>query len=336
VLVEGEKGKRPQPEHERAEEATRLREPGEVALRLVERHAAEAAPAAGEQRGAELEEPEPEREGAPHRAREMGEEGCDLGEHVVVERLVEALAPRADGGDGGTQRAGAEAGERHGAAIARPAARVALRRVRRRRYDPAPMTPAAARLVALVRAEPVDTAAIADLLDHLSPGDRRQAIAALGGPGLQGRLYAALAGGPPVSLADLVPADAPPLREVIYHGKNSLPAFTLFQKRFCRPAGGATDALWGYNHQQLAWLTGPGYFVVREEPGRGAAIDYRQVPPQGCPGWPPVQPNDRGVSRLVYKDMVDYLRRVATHVFIGCATRRGREIGSYFVLSRAE
>ncbi len=198
------------------------------------------------------------------------------------------------------------------------------------------MTPAAARLVALVRAEPVDTAAIADLLDHLSPGDRRQAIAALGGPGLQGRLYAALAGGPPVSLADLVPADAPPLREVIYHGKNSLPAFTLFQKRFCRPAGGATDALWGYNHQQLAWLTGPGYFVVREEPGRGAAIDYRQVPPQGCPGWPPVQPNDRGVSRLVYKDMVDYLRRVATHVFIGCATRRGREIGSYFVLSRAD
>jgi hypothetical protein len=336
VLIEGEKGECPQPEHERAQEPARLLEPGEIALRLVERHAAEAAPAAGDQWGAELEEPEPEREGAPHRPGEMGEEGGDLGEHVIVERLVEAFAARADGGDGGAQRAGAETGERHGGAIARWGVRVALRRVGRRRYDRAPMTPAAARLVALVRAEPVDTAAIADLLDHLAPGDRRQAIAALGGPGLQGRLYAALAGAPPVRLADLVAADAEPLREVIYHGKNSLPAFTHFQKRFCRPAGGVSDALWGYNHQRLAWLTGPGYFVVREEPGRGAAIDYREVPPQGCPGWPPVQTNDRGVSRLVYKDMVDYLRRVATHVFIGCATRGGREIGSYFVLSRAD
>ncbi|HLK12330.1 MAG TPA: hypothetical protein VKW76_13200 [Candidatus Binatia bacterium] len=197
------------------------------------------------------------------------------------------------------------------------------------------MTPAAARLLALVRAEPVDTAAIAGLLDHLSPGDRREAIEALGGPGLQGRLYAAVAGVPPVRLADLVPADAEPLREVIYHGKNSLPAFTLFQKRFCRPPAGTGGGLWGYNHQQLAWLTGPGYFVVHDEPGRGAAIDYREVPPRGCPGWPEVKANDRGFSRLVYKDMVDYLRRVAANVFIGCATRRGRAIGSYFVLSRA-
>src|SRR5881397_2162494 len=131
------------------------------------------------------------------------------------------------------------------------------------------------RLIALVRAEPPDRAAIAALLDGLPHGERVAAITALSGPRLQARLYASVAGAPPVTLADLVPPDAPPLREVIFHGKNSLPAFTLFQKRFCRPSRG-TGELWGYNHQALAWLTGPGYFVVHEDRARGAAVDYRE------------------------------------------------------------
>ena len=193
----------------------------------------------------------------------------------------------------------------------------------------------AERLVALVRAEPPDVGAIAGHLDRLTPGARREAIGALSGARLQRRLYEAMAGTPPVALADLVPPDAIPLCEVIFHGKNSLPAFTHFQKRFCRPPGsGTADALWGYNHQTLAWLTGPGYFVVHEEPARGAAIDYREVPPVRCPAWPPVKPNDVGLSRLVYKDMVDYLRRVARDVFIGSAHRDGKELGNYFVLCR--
>ena len=63
-----------------------------------------------------------------------------------------------------------------------------------------------------------------------------EAITSLGGTRAQGRLWDAAAGtAPPVTQADLVPPDLPPLREVIFHGKNSLPAFTLFQKRFCRP-----------------------------------------------------------------------------------------------------
>jgi hypothetical protein len=196
----------------------------------------------------------------------------------------------------------------------------------------ATMAPAAARLVALVRSEPPDPAAIRAHLDGLALADRIEAIAALAGPGLQRRLWEAVAGAPVVTLGDLVPPDAPPLREVVFHGKNSLPAFTRFQKRFCRaPAG---EELWGYNHQSLAWLTGPGYFVVHEEPARGAAIDYRRVPPRGAEGWPPVAPNDAGLSRFVYKDMVDYLRRVSRDVFVGSAHRDGRELGNYFVLCR--
>jgi hypothetical protein len=191
----------------------------------------------------------------------------------------------------------------------------------------------ASTVVDLLRAEPTDIAAIASQLDRASHADRVEAIRSLGGTRLQGRLWTAAAASPPVALADLVPPDMAPLRQVVFEGKNSLPAFTLFQKRFCRPPTGQ-PTLWGYNHQDLAWLTGPGYFVVREEPAHGAAIDYREIPPRGCDGWPLVRPNGGGFSRFVYKDMVDYLRRVSRDVFIGSATRHGRAIGSYFLLCR--
>jgi hypothetical protein len=189
------------------------------------------------------------------------------------------------------------------------------------------------RLIELIRAEPPDRAAIAAFLDGLGRAERLEAIRALSGPRLQGRLYRAVESAPRVTMADFVPPDAPPLREVIFEGKNSLAAFTLFQKRFCRPPRGR-DGLWGYNHQALAWLTGPGYFVVHEDGSRGAAIDYRDVPPEKPPTWPEVKPNDRGLSRFVYRDMVDYMRRVSRDVFIGSAHRDGKELGNYFVLCR--
>ena len=194
------------------------------------------------------------------------------------------------------------------------------------------MSTTASRLKELLGAERPDAAAICDLLDRAASSDRLEAIRGLGGPAIQRKLWDAVASAPRVALADLVPPDTKPLREVIFHGKNSLPAFTFFQKRFCRtPQAG--DVLWGYNHQALAWLTGPGYFVVHDEP-RGAAIDYREVPPRGCPGWPAPKPNDRGFSRFVYRDMVDYLRRVSTHVLIGRATRHGKDLPNFFALCR--
>ena len=193
----------------------------------------------------------------------------------------------------------------------------------------------AERLRALLNADRPDREAIAALLDGGSHSDRMEAITSLGGPTAQGQLWAAAAGASTVTLADLVPPDAAPLREVIYHGKNSLPAFTLFQKRFCRPPKDAgADQLWGYNHQTLAWLTGPGYFVVHPEGDAPAAIDYRLVPPGHPPNWPAVKPNDVGFSRFVYRDMVDYLRRVSRHVLIGRATRHGKELPNYFILCR--
>ena len=190
-----------------------------------------------------------------------------------------------------------------------------------------------ARFRDLVRAEPPDRRAIAAFLDGLSHAERVEAIRALGGPKLQARLYEAVADAPRVTLTDLVPPDAPPLREVIFEGKNSLPAFTLFQRRFCRPSAGGRGELWGYNHQNLAWLTGPGYFVVHDDDA-GAAIDYREVPPGHPPTWPEVRSNHRGFSRFVYDDMVDYLRRVSADVFIGRAHRAGKPRSNYFLLCR--
>ncbi len=197
-----------------------------------------------------------------------------------------------------------------------------------------PSLTAGARLLALVRAEPVVPRAIAAWLDSLDHAERVEAIAALQGARVQRRLYEAVRDAPRVTLADLVPPDAPPLGQVVFEGKNSLPVFTRFQKRFCRPPdAGAGDRLWGYNHQALAWLTGPGYFVVHDD-ARGAGLDYREVPDRHPSGWPAVRGNDRGVARLVYGDMVDYMRRVSRDVFIGSAYRHGKETGNYFVLCR--
>jgi hypothetical protein len=58
------------------------------------------------------------------------------------------------------------------------------------------------------------------------------------------------------------------------------------------------------------------------------------VPPAHPSSWPDVRPNDRGASFVVYRNMVDYLRRVSQHVLIGSATRGGKELGSYFLLCR--
>jgi len=193
-------------------------------------------------------------------------------------------------------------------------------------------TSVAARFRDLVRAEPPDRRAIVAFLDGLSHSERVAAIRALGGVRLQSRLWAAVADAPRVMLEELVPPDAPALREVIFEGKNSLPAFTLFQKRFCRPSTGRGE-LWGYNHQNLAWLTGPGYFVVHDDPA-GAAIDYREVPPSHPSAWPEIRSNHRGFSRFVYDDMVDYLRRVSVDVLIGRAHKAGKPRSNYFLLCR--
>lgn len=188
-----------------------------------------------------------------------------------------------------------------------------------------------------LRAASIGMEDLAAWLDGLSHAERVHAVRGAG-RAEQRRLYEAAGGFRRVGLADLVPPDRAALAAVRHYGKNTLGAFTHFEKRFARPEGedpGAPKVLWGYNHQSLAWLTGPGWFVAREDPERGEVwIDYREVPPRTPPGWPGVRPNEVGLSRFVYGHMVDTLRRVSEHVTIGSAARKGRDIGSWFLLCR--
>lgn len=180
-------------------------------------------------------------------------------------------------------------------------------------------------------------ARLTDLLDALSHAERVELVRSLDRRSQRG-LYERAAGHAELRLADLVPAGRGALETVRHLGLNTLPAFRVFEKRFCRPAGEDADApaaLAGFNFQAMQPVTGPGYFVaVEDEATREILIDYRRLPDTVPSGWPAIRSNERGLARFVYGFMVDRLRRVSEHVTIGSAARKGRELGSWFVLTR--
>lgn len=200
---------------------------------------------------------------------------------------------------------------------------------------PALDAPPRERIRALLLQDPIPLAEIAAFFDGLLPEARIAAARSIPGA-LQARLFEAAAASAPLTIADLVPPAVPDLTPVRHHGRNSLPAFKLFEKRFCRPAGDlGRRRLFGYNHQPLSWLTGPGAMVAYDHPESGEVwVDYREVPTAVPAGWPAPRPNDRGVARLVYGNMVDHLRRVSTHVSIGRAFRPDVAENAWFILCR--
>ena len=177
-------------------------------------------------------------------------------------------------------------------------------------------------------------------LDGLTPDHRRHEVRQLG-RAEQGRLYDLAGAAPPITLEHFVPAATPPRTEVIHDGKNTLPVFQTFQKRFCRPAGGG-ERLFGYNEGATRPLLGPGFFVAHPTAGnpewehRGAiVVDYYLVPDgEVAAGWPRVVPNTQGLQVLVYHQTRDYMRRVSAHVSIGAAAKHGKDMGARFVLCR--
>jgi hypothetical protein len=173
---------------------------------------------------------------------------------------------------------------------------------------------------------------IEQYLDGLPVQDRVAEVLGITGRGV-GRLYNAVAGGAPPSLDEFVPPNTK--STIIYEGRNSLPLFSRFQKRFTRLEDGQVI---GYNHQLMSFVTGPGYFWVRPPSGDGEhpkelLFDYTEAPPHEPPGWPAYKPNDRGLSRNVFGHMKDYVRRVARGVVVGKAYRGGVDQKAYFSLS---
>jgi hypothetical protein len=192
-----------------------------------------------------------------------------------------------------------------------------------------PTTDPAGTLRRLISGRNADPKEIAALLDGLDHGRRVSATRALG-PRDQLRLYDLVDGFMPVTLEQLVPPQLPPLTPVRHFGRNSLPAFQLFEKRFYRTPSGVVA---GANFSPTSVVAGPGYFVVHADEARGEAlIDYREVPTDRPEGWPDIRVNDRGLPRFIFGFMVDTLRRVSAHVTIGAAARKGKPMSARFVL----
>lgn len=181
----------------------------------------------------------------------------------------------------------------------------------------------------------MDIREIVSSLDGLGDDDRIKTVVSLGGKQLAA-LYEIAADNAPLQLTDLVPAQVPPMTEVIHEGKNSLGVFTRFQKRFIRPAAGNTTELWGYNEQSFRGFTGPGYFIAHYTQRGELVVDYRVLPPDKPAGWPKIIPNSARLSRFIYNGTVDYLRRVSRNVVIGRAFRREKPMNAWFALVRRD
>lgn len=181
---------------------------------------------------------------------------------------------------------------------------------------------------------------LADYLDSLSHPSRLRLVTELKLRD-QSKLYELVEGAFSLNLHHFVPEDTAPLQEVIHWGKNGLPAFTRFQKRFCRPRAEdqAGEVLWGYNHTPglVNTAVGPGYFVARDgQPDTPVWIDYFLTPPHKPGHWPPIKPKTYRLSRFVYHQTIDRMRKVSHHVSVGAAYRKESALGAYFVLCRED
>lgn len=136
---------------------------------------------------------------------------------------------------------------------------------------------------------------------------------------------------PITNTENLIPKIVPELREVIFEGKNTLPCFNFFQKRMCYSSD--KKNIWGYNHQSLQSIVGPGYFAI-SQPQEKLMIDYTILPKEKVPSWPNIKSNKSGLSRLVYHQLQDELRMITEDIFVGVATKNGKNLGQYFTLIR--
>ena len=116
-------------------------------------------------------------------------------------------------------------------------------------------------------------------LDQLSHTERLTEVLSLG-PAAQRSLWTLTSGGR-LTLDSFVDPSTPPMQPVRHYGRNTLPVFKKFEKRFCRaPSNAESPGLWGYNEGSTRGVVGPGYFICRLTNGdeRGdVVIDYTQI-----------------------------------------------------------
>ena len=127
---------------------------------------------------------------------------------------------------------------------------------------------------ARLRRDAIKPNEIQRFLDDLSPEDRVVAIRATNRDE-QRRLYAAVDGFAQVKLVDLVAPSTADLETVRHFGKNTLPLFTHFEKRFCRGPGADPDRpgeLSGWNFQALKFTPDGGEVTVSASGVEGGVL----------------------------------------------------------------
>jgi hypothetical protein len=164
-------------------------------------------------------------------------------------------------------------------------------------------------------------------LETLSSADRTEQCLALSAT-QQERLWD-LAREWPVARGTLVPPGAGDATST-FLGRNSLRAFSRFEKRFFRREA----SVFGFNKHPLGWMIGPGYFAVDPGPDGRMRFDYGRLPAGHPQGWPAVVPNTRFLSRPVYGGLVDEVAFVTADVLVGAAFRGRTPLHSFFVLAR--
>ena len=190
-------------------------------------------------------------------------------------------------------------------------------------------------LTDLLKTSSPDPEAICAHLDALSPQQAAEEVRALSVK-LVHRCWEVSGPNGSIDLTHLVPAQTADATPVHHLGVNTLPMSRQFEKRFVRSPQDSGE-LWGYNHQPLAWLTGPGYFVVHDRGADGEDvlfIDYRSFPSGDITDWPARRGNDSGIAKLVYGGMQDFMRRVSSRVSVGRAYVGGKDRKASFMLVR--
>ena len=190
-------------------------------------------------------------------------------------------------------------------------------------------------LFEMLTQKPIDIDAVAAHLDALDTDGRIAAMRTIPGR-LQGALWHAVQGKRKVGLEHFVPSEVPDGTFLRHYGRNSMPLFNDFEKRFARPRKDAKE-LWGYNHSPAMGIVGPGHFVLRKDAEFDTLVcDHYRIPPVQLEDAPPLKSNTWGLSFFVYAHMVDVMWGVSEHVSVGRVVRGGEPQGQYFLLCRQE
>lgn len=119
-------------------------------------------------------------------------------------------------------------------------------------------------------------------------------------------------------------------------GRNAVPLSWKFEKRMFRTAE-RPDVACGYNEYTFRGLLGPGYFTA-EDSGDEVLVDYNLAPPEEAipNGWPRLGHNATGLSRFVFHDLSDTMRKLTNKLQIGRVQRAYKPIDQWFVTARVE